>query len=137
MDWIVLDIDGTVFPKPGRDNFGQDAGLLDYDFRWHVGDRLTLLSDGFADLFSDGLRTFSFGGAISRPERGSFYLGFRSIDGPITSNIITASTTYRMSDKWIFSGSTSLDLGPTGNIGQTFGLTRIGEVGASPLRNER
>jgi hypothetical protein len=127
IDWIVLDIEGTFFPKSDRDNFGQEFGMLDYDFRWHVGDRLTFLSDGFADLFGDGLRTFSFGGVITRPERGRAYLGFRTIEGPISSNILTGSVSYRMSEKWILTGGTSLDFGATGNIGQHLALTRVGE----------
>ncbi|MEX0820454.1 MAG: organic solvent tolerance protein OstA [Pirellulaceae bacterium] len=127
VDWITLDVEGSYFPKADRDNFGQDLGLLDYDFRWHLGDRVTLLSDGFADLFGDGLRTFSLGGVLTRPARGSIYLGVRSIEGPISSNIISGSLSYRMSEKWILTGSAALDFGEAGNIGQTFGLTRIGE----------
>ncbi|HIF30532.1 MAG TPA: organic solvent tolerance protein OstA [Planctomycetes bacterium] len=127
VDWITFDVEGSFFPKPGRDNFGQNLGMLNYDFRWHIGDRLALLSDGYADLFIDGLRTVSAGGLISQPGKGRLYLGFRSIDGPITSNVINGSLSYRMSEKWIFTGGASYDLGPTGNIGQSFGLTRIGE----------
>jgi hypothetical protein len=86
-----------------------------------------LLSDGFADVFGDGLRTFSLGGIVTRPSMGSVYLGVRSIEGPISSNIISGSLSYRMSEKWILTGSAVVDLGETGNIGQTLGLTRIGE----------
>lgn len=127
VDWIELDLEGSVFPNADRDNFGADVGLLNYGFRWHVGDRFTLLSDGYADVYGDGLRTVSVGGLMSRPEVGNFYLGFRSIEGPITSSIITASVAYRMSDKWIGNAGASYDLGPTGNIGQTLSFTRIGE----------
>ena len=101
--------------------------MLDYDFRWHVGDRLTLLSDGYADLFGQGLRTFSAGASIARPERGNFYIGYRSIEGPISSNILSGSLSYRMSEKWIATGGASFDFGRTGNIGQAFHLIRIGE----------
>jgi hypothetical protein len=127
VDWIVLDVEGFYFPKDDRDNFGQEFGLLDYDFRWHIGDRLTLLSDGFADLFGQGLRTFTTGATLSRPERGNFYLGYRSIEGPISSNILLGSLSYRMTEKWIATGGASFDFGSTGNIGQTFQLTRVGE----------
>jgi lipopolysaccharide export system protein LptA len=127
VDWISFDVEASLFPKPGRDNFGQNLGMLNYDFRWHLGDRLALLSDGYADLFIDGLRTISAGGLLSQPGKGRVYLGFRSIDGPITSNVINSSLSYRMSEKWILTGGASYDLGPTGNIGQSFGLTRIGE----------
>ena len=127
IDWMVLDVQGSFFPSANRDNFGEHLGLLEYDYRWHIGDRLTLLSDGFVDLFSEGLRKFTAGGMISRPELGSTYLGFRSIEGPITSNVITGSINYRMSEKWLLTAVGSFDLGPTGNIGQSIGFTRIGE----------
>ncbi|MBL8828339.1 MAG: LPS-assembly protein LptD, partial [Planctomycetaceae bacterium] len=56
IDWITLDIGNTFYPDPNRDNFGQVAGLTNYDARWHVGDRLTLLSNGQFDYFADGLK---------------------------------------------------------------------------------
>ncbi|MBW3600875.1 MAG: organic solvent tolerance protein OstA, partial [Planctomycetes bacterium] len=127
VDWIALDVEGVLFPEPNRDNFGEELGLVDYNFRWHVGDRVAILSDGFYDFFPDGLKTVSLGTLLTRPGRTELYLGIRSIEGPISSNIVTASAKYRMSEKWIASASTSYDLGPTGNIGQTLGLTRIGE----------
>ncbi len=127
VDWIVLDVEGSFFPDPDRDNFGETAGLLNYDFRWHLGDRLTLLSDGFADLFPDGLRTFSVGGMISRPLRGSLYVGFRSIEGPISSNRVNATVNYRMSDKWILNAGAAYDLTDSWNLGENLSVTRIGE----------
>jgi len=127
VDWMTLDLEGTWFPRAERDNFGEDFGMLTYDWRWHVGDRLTLISDGYIDTFGDGLRVFTAGGYISRPERGSAYLGFRSIEGPISSNVLNAAFSYRMSPKWIGSAGTVVDFGETGNIGQVFELTRIGE----------
>ena len=116
----VMDFSARVMP-------GEALGLVDYNFRWHVGDRVAILSDGYYDSFADGLRTISLGTLLSRPGRTEVYLGIRSLEGPISSNIVTASARYRMSEKWIASASTSYDLGPTGNIGQTMGLTRIGE----------
>ena len=52
IDWITLNTDVTLFPNPNRDNFGQVVGLFDYDFRWHVGDRTTIVSDGYFDFFA-------------------------------------------------------------------------------------
>jgi len=127
IDWVSLDVHGTLFPKPGRDNFGEDIGQVDYDFHWHVGDRLTLLSDGFFDYFSDGLRMVTVGAYISRPPRGSLYLGFRSLEGPISSNVVATSYSYRMSPKWITRFRSAVDLSGTGNIGQNLSFTRIGE----------
>jgi len=127
VDWITLDIEGSFFPDPDRDNFGADVGLVNYDFRWHLGDRVTLLSDGYADFFSDGLRTVSLGGVLTRPARGNLFLGIRSIEGPISSNILSGSLSYRMSEKWILTAGAMIDFGDTGNIGETLALTRIGE----------
>ena len=126
IDWIVFDLQAVLFPDEAQ-NFGSAIGLVDYEFRWHVGDRLTLLSDGYYDGYDQGLRQATVGALISRPEYGNVYLGFRSTEGPISSNIATGSLSYRMSEKWIATAGAMWDFGSTGNIGQNFALTRIGE----------
>ncbi len=127
IDWITLDAQTTLFPNAERDNFGSDFGVFDYDFRWHVGDRFTLFSDGYFDFFSQGLRTASFGANVSRPEVGDVFLGFRTIEGPISSNILSAALTYRMSDKWGVKAGGMVDFGETGTIGQSLNFVYIGE----------
>ncbi|MGW8257401.1 MAG: hypothetical protein ACWGMZ_07955, partial [Thermoguttaceae bacterium] len=127
IDWITLDTNLSMFPDPNRDNFGQVPGLIDYDFRWHVGDRLSLLSDGIFDVFDQGQKTFSVGGFLTRPPRGSLYFGYRQVEGPVDSRVLTGSYTYWMTPKWISTFGTSFDLGQEGNIGQSFSITRIGE----------
>ena len=127
VDWIVLDMGGTWFVKPDRDNFGENFGMLNYDFRWHLGDRFSIVSDGYADLFTDGLQTASVGGILSRPGRGRLYVGFRSVQGAITSQVLNARVSYRMTEKWIANLGTSFDFGATGNIGQSASVVRIGE----------
>lgn len=127
IDWITLDAQATLFPKADRDNFGSGFGMFDYDFRWYVGDRLSLVSDGYFDFFSQGLRTASVGANISRPEIGNAYVGYRMIEGPISSNILSAALTYRMSDQWGVKAGGQIDFGETGTIGQTLSLIYIGE----------
>ena len=83
IDWLTFDSNATWFPDDDRDNFGADFGLIDYDLRWHLGDRFSILSDGYADTFGDGLRTASIGVLLNRPTRGNAYLGFRTIGGLI------------------------------------------------------
>jgi hypothetical protein len=126
LDWITLDTNMELFPKP-EENFDQVAGMLNYDFHWFVGDRLTLLSYGGFDFFNDGQRWNTAGGFISRPPRGSLYLGLNSFEGPISSEVITTSYTYRMTEKWLSTFGTSFDLKNQGNIGENFRLTRVGE----------
>ncbi len=127
IDYVVFDTHLSLFPKKDRDNFGEYLGLLDYDFRWHVGDRFTLLSDGIFDVFAGGQRVVTFGGLVNRPYRGSLYLGYRTFDGPFTNQVLLASLNYRMSEKWIASFGSSVDLSNDGNIGQHLAITRLGE----------
>ncbi len=127
VDWILFDTNAVWFPDPDRDNFGQDFGLVDYDFRWHVGDRFTLLSNGGFDFFTAGNQSISVGGFLNRPPRGSLFVGFNYLEGPISSRVINAAYSYRMSPKWVSTLGTSVDVGGNGNIGQYGTLTRIGE----------
>jgi len=125
IDWIILDIDGEFFPVTNQ-NFGQTLGLWQYDFRWHVGDRTTILSTADVDFFTEGQQLYTVGALINRTTRGSFYMGYQSFAGPIEASVLTGSYTYRMSPKWASSFGSSIDL--TGrNIGQRFELVRIGE----------
>lgn len=127
VDWLTFDTNASLFPENDRDNFGETLGLVDYDLSWHLGDRFTFLSDGFVDLFTDGLQTWSAGVALNRPSRGNAYIGYRSIRGPFNSDVLSLRFNYRFGPKWVGSAATVIDFGETGNIGQTFAITRIGE----------
>jgi len=85
------------------------------------------MSDGYADPFSGGLRMISVGGAITREDKGRLFTKFISMDGPFSSDLLVAAISYRMSEKWVGDLSGTYDFGPTGRIGERFGLTRIGE----------
>ena len=74
-----------------------------------------------------GLRTVSIGANLGRPEVGNIFVGFRSIEGPISSNILSAALSYRMSDKWGVNAGGQVDFGETGSIGQTVSFVYIGE----------
>lgn len=127
VDWIVFDTEAVYFPRPNTDNFGQDFGLVNYDFRWHLGERVTLLSNGYRDFFPQGQRTWSLGATITRPTNGNLYVGFRSLNGPFHSNIGIVQANYRLSPKWFGSAGTTYDFSGTGTIGNNFSLVRIGE----------
>jgi hypothetical protein len=101
-----------------------------------------MVSGGVFDFFSGGQSVFSVGGFLTRPPRGSIYLGYNFIDGPIQNRTVNVSYTYWMTPKWITTFGASIDLGNQGNIGETFGITRIGEsllinlgFSADPIRN--
>jgi hypothetical protein len=126
-DWVVLDSHITWFPDDERDNFGEDFGLLDYDFRWHIGDRTTITSRGIYDFFGNGQRLTRVGLHIERPPRGDFHISFRNLEGPIQSQVLRLAYSYRMSPKWVSAFSTAYDFGEERNVGQNLSLTRIGE----------
>ena len=127
IDWIEFDTDITIFPDPNRDNFGTTVGLADYNFIWHVGDRLTVLSDGIFDFFGQGQKIITTGMFLTRPPRGAFYVGFRILEGPISSEVLSMSYSYWMSPKWITTSGMSIDLKNVQNFGPTFSLVRVGE----------
>ncbi len=128
VDLVSFDTDFIFYPQAERDNFGESIGAINYDFRYHIGDRLTFLSDGYFDTFSQGLKSVSAGAQISRPGRGDAYIGLLSLEGPISANILNGYTNYRLNDKWILTGGAVFDLGKTGSNGQNLALTRIGET---------
>ncbi|HWB09612.1 MAG TPA: hypothetical protein VG826_10320 [Pirellulales bacterium] len=128
IDWIVLDTQASYFPNPSRDNFGAAWGLVGYDFRWHVGDRLTMLSDFSRDFFNQGMRTFSVGATLNRAPNINLYAGLRTFSGPFTYNTMTFSQSYQLSPKWLATASTSFTLTGQGNIGETFSFSRVGEA---------
>jgi hypothetical protein len=127
VDLLQFDVDMLFFPEAERDNFGESLGPTTYDMRYHIGDRFTLLSDGYFDFFSDGLSSVSAGIRTSRPGASDWYVGLLSLEGPISSTVFRTALDYRLNEKWIFSGGMTYDFGQTGNVGQAIGLTRIGE----------
>ncbi|MFK8111309.1 MAG: organic solvent tolerance protein OstA [Rubripirellula sp.] len=126
-DLLQMDVDLSFFPDADRDNFGETIGPATYDFRYHIGDRVSLLSDGYFDFFNDGLRSISAGIRNSRPGVGDLYIGLLSLEGPISSTVLRSTVDYRMNEKWIASAGTTYDFGATGNVGQSLALTRVGE----------
>lgn len=127
VDLMRLDVETILFPEADRDNFGETIGPTTYDFRYHLGDRVTLLSDGYADFFEDGLRSVSAGVRTSRPGLGDVYVGLMSLEGPISASVLRSSYDYRLNEKWILTAASTYDFGNTGNVGQTVAFTRIGE----------
>jgi hypothetical protein len=125
IDWMTLNVEATYFPDGHRDNFGNAFGLLGYDYTWHVGDRTTLVSSGWADPWPDAGRIFNIGVFIDRPERLSYYAGFRHVD-PINVNALILSTSYVLSPKYAITVASSYDFGDSKNLGNSVIFTRMG-----------
>ncbi len=127
VDWMTLDVQGVIFPDANRDNFGTTIGMVTYNYRWFLGDRTTLVSDGYFDFFGGGSKYYNVGMFINRPPRGSIYTGLLFLEGPISSTVLATSYNYRMSPKWMSTLGSTIALNHSGNIGEFLGLTRIGE----------
>ncbi|NIP87077.1 MAG: organic solvent tolerance protein OstA [Planctomycetales bacterium] len=126
IDWMTLDTNLSLFPEEDQ-NFGELVGLIDYDWRWHLGDRFSLLSSGIFDVFDDGQQLVSLGFSMHRPERLKLYLGVNSLQGPIDSIVGLASFSYRLGPKYIVAYDGSLELSGDANVVQRLALTRLGE----------
>ncbi len=100
---------------------------MDYNFIWHVGDRLTLLSDGIFDFFDQGEKIVTMGMFLTHPPRGALYLGYRLLEGPIDSQVVTMTYSYWMSPKWISTTGLSIDLKNVQNVSPSIQLIRVGE----------
>ena len=126
-DWMTLDLEMSLFPDSTRDNFGKTAGLLGARYAWHAGERTSLLANGLFDPFPGGMEMWNFGVLNQRSARGSLYAGVRQVKGSgLDSRILTLSSSYAMSDKWIGTAGTAFDLAEGRNRGQSLTLTRIG-----------
>ncbi len=124
VDWMTLDLNGSYFPSRARDNFGEDFGLLKYDWVWHVGDRFSLLSDGWYEPLDHGPRTFTFAGQIARPDNALLLLGYTHLD-PLRTRQVTAALVFPFSSKYSMMATSGYDFGNNIQI-NSFVLTRVG-----------
>jgi len=126
VDWITFNTGFNLYPKK-KENFDEYLGLIDYDARWHVGDRFSVLSSGMYDVFGSGQRITRMGVMTKKPGLSSVYFGVDRLAGPIDSTYLNLAINYRMSEKWASGFSTSYDLAERKNVGQDLSVSRIGE----------
>lgn len=110
VDWMMLNVNASVFPQSNRDNFGHTFGILEYDWTWNIGDRTALTSAGWFEPFEGGPRVFDFGAHYNRPNGTNLYAGYRQVD-PLNSKAVVASIVYPMSAKYALTASTVWDFG--------------------------
>jgi hypothetical protein len=127
-DWMTLDLEGAYFPEADSDNFGEELGLLAARYQWFIGERTSFQSSAHYDLFDNAPQLWNIGVNSQRSERGSIYLGLRSVraGGTLDSDIGVVGMTYQMSPKWVSTFGTAFDLKERRNVGQSLTVTRIG-----------
>lgn len=124
VDWMTLDTSLSYFPEPDQ-NFGKPFSFLEYQYVWNLGDRTTVESTGWYDPQDNGARVFTVGGFFNRPDRTSYYVGYRQID-PLQSRLFMASVTYVFSPKYAMTAATSYDFGTQEAQTNTLVFTRTG-----------
>jgi len=125
VDWMKLNLSGSYFPHSERDNFGEDFAFLQYDYLWNIGDRTALVSTGWVDPIDQGPRVFTIGGYFNRPDRTTFFLGYRHIY-PLNSDAVTGAATYIFSPKYAMTASTVYDFGTEQALANSLVVTRMG-----------
>ena len=143
IDYMTLDLNSTYFPNARRDNFGKPFGQNTYNYEWFIGDRTSIVSYGWFEFWNVtgtpivganpvrandpfGLTVITAGVNISRPPRGSVYMGYSIVNtGPIATSALNLSTTYWLSPKWFAYAALSYDFGNQKNLGNTFSVTKI------------
>ena len=125
VDWMTLDLSGSFFPQPNRDNFGSNFAFLQYNWTWNIGDRTALESTAWVDPINNGPRVFTVGAYLNRPDRTNFYLGYREID-PVNSKAVTAAISYIFSPKYSIKASSTYDFGTGQSLSNSLVLMRVG-----------
>ncbi|GAB5445018.1 MAG: hypothetical protein Fues2KO_53670 [Fuerstiella sp.] len=127
-DWVIWETGATYFPEADRDNFGEDFGLIYGNYRWNISDRTSLLAGGILDLFENSQDVWNVGFLNQRSTRGSLYVGFRQVTAQnfLDSQTLVGSYSYRMSPKWISTGSVAYDLAEGNSRGSSLTFSRVG-----------
>ena len=124
VDWMTLNTSVSIFPDT-KQNFGQSYSFLEYQYVWNIGDRTTFESTGWYDPQDQGARVFTVGMFFNRPDRTSFYLGYRQIE-PLQSRAISGSVTYVFSPKYSMTASSTYDFGTSAALNNSVVFTRSG-----------
>ena len=125
VDWMSLDLSGTYFPDPARDNFGQSFGLLEYDYAWNFGDRVAFTSAGWFDPIQNGVKYFNAGLNFNRPDGTNFFISYRHTD-PIGSKALQVSLSYQLNSKYSMNVLSIYDFGLKQSLANQINFARVG-----------
>jgi len=144
IDWMTFDLDTVYFPNAARDNFNKPFGQNRYNYQWFLGDRTSIVSNGWFEFFNIGgqpifktnnsrhndpfgLNVVTTGVSLSRPPRGNIFVGYTVINtGPINTSAVSTSMSYWLSPKWYGTYGTMYDFGNGILLSAVGSLTRIG-----------
>ncbi len=125
VDFLTLDVSASYFPNASRDNFGNPFSFLEYGSVWNLGDRTSLVSNGWFEPYKGGSRYWNAGVYLDRTDRTSLYLGYRQTD-PLNSKAVILNLGYQLSRRYYANIGASYDFGLSQALSNTFTLTRTG-----------
>ncbi|AMV28159.1 Organic solvent tolerance protein [Gemmata sp. SH-PL17] len=125
VDFLTFDVSASYFPDAKRDNFGNPFSFLEYGTVWNLGDRTSLVSNGWFEPYEGGSRYWNAGVYVNRTDRTNVYLGYRQTD-PINSKAVVLTMGYQMSPRYYMNLGASYDFGLQQALSNTFTLTRTG-----------
>ncbi|MDY3554458.1 LPS assembly protein LptD [Gemmata sp. JC717] len=125
VDFLTLDVSASYFPDANRDNFGHPFAFLEYGTVWNVGDRTSIVSNGWFEPYEGGSRYWNVGAYLDRTDRTNVYLGYRQTD-PINSKAVTLSMGYQLSSRYYVNVGASYDFGLQQSLSNSLTMTRTG-----------
>lgn len=125
VDFLTLDVSASYFPDASRDNFGNPFSFLEYASVWNVGDRTSLVSNGWFEPYENGSRYWNAGVYLDRTDRTSLYLGYRQTD-PLNSKAVVLNLGYQLSRRYYANVGASYDFGLSQALSNSFTITRTG-----------
>lgn len=125
VDFLTLDVSASYFPDARRDNFGHPFSFLEYGAIWNVGDRTSVVSNGWFEPYENGSRYWNAGVYLNRTDRTNVYLGYRQTD-PLNSKAVVVSFGYQLSNRYYVTAGTSYDFGIQQALSNSLTLTRTG-----------
>ncbi len=112
---------GLFFPSEPQISIPRQG--VNADATWRISDTTALLSDAEWNLDQRELATASFGLAVARDERLTYYAEDRYIQ-VLQSQVLSFSADYRLSAKYSLEGSQSFDLGSSHDVSTSISFVR-------------
>lgn len=125
VDFLTLDVSASYFPDARRDNFGHPFAFLEYATTWNLGDRTSLVANGWFEPYEGGSRYWNAGVYLNRTDRTNLYLGYRQTD-PLNSKAVNLTLGYQLSHRYYVAAGVSYDFGLSQALSNSLTLTRTG-----------
>ncbi|MBM3978865.1 MAG: LPS assembly protein LptD [Planctomycetes bacterium] len=125
VDFFTADVSASWYPDAKRDNFGHPFAFLEFATVWNVGDRTSVVTNGWFEPYQGGSQYWNAGVYLNRNDRTNLYIGYRQTD-PLNSKAVNLSVGYQLSPRYYFNAGVSYDFGLSQALSNSVTLTRTG-----------